>query len=303
MLEAYLLGNGGMAPLPGRFLSSLLVRYQGKAILFDCGEGTQVAIRSAGQGVRQIAMICLTHLHADHVAGLPGLLLTIGNSGRTEPLTVLGPPYVREVVRCLRVIAPQLPYEVVCEEVPGEGGVVFREGDLSLSALPVEHAIPCFAWRVDVSRKGRFHPERAKALEVPASDWRRLQNGEAVQVGDRTVIPQEVMGEERRGLRLCYATDLRPTPDMAGFAKGADLFICEGMYGSPEMRSQAEERGHCLFGEAAKMAADAGAEELWLTHFSPSVPRPEEYVGEASKIFPHVHVDRRSVHLRFRDGN
>ena len=122
MLEVNLLGTGGMVPLPGRFLTSLLVRYEGTAILIDCGEGTQVAIREQGLGFKQIAVICLTHFHADHVAGLPGLLLTIGNAGRADPLMIVGPAHVGEVVQCLCVIAPQLPYELRFAEIGKEGG-------------------------------------------------------------------------------------------------------------------------------------------------------------------------------------
>lgn len=301
MLEVHLLGTGGMIPLPDRYLTSLLVRYQGTGILIDCGEGTQMAIRSAGLGFKQIGVICLTHFHADHVAGLPGLFLTIGNAGRTEPLTVIGPPYTQHIVDSLCVIAPKLPFEIRYVELQGMGGKVFSVGALSLSAHPVDHWIPCYAYKLEVKRKGRFLSEQARAMRIPVRFWSWLQRGESVEVEGRHVVPAEVMGKERRGISLCYATDLRPSEQLADFASGADLFVCEGMYGNPEDRNKAVEHRHCLFTEAAQMAKQAGVGELWLTHFSPSMPDPETYLPAASAIFPNVWIHKHSTTLAFSD--
>lgn len=297
MLEVTLLGTGGMVPLPGRFLTSLLVRYEGEAFLVDCGEGTQVAIREAGLGFKQIGVICLTHFHADHVAGLPGLLLTIGNSGRTEPLIVIGPRQVARVVECLRVIAPQLPFPVEYAETGG--GEALQMDALTVFTHPVEHWIPCFAYRFDLARRPKFDAEKARALDIPVRYWSVLQRGEAVEAEGRRIEPAAVLGEARRGLRLCYATDLRPSDTLADFASGSDLFICEGMYGDPALREKAVEHRHCLFGEAAAMAARADARELWLTHFSPSMPDPAAYLPHAAAIFPNVFVDKTRALLRF----
>ena len=301
MLEVNLLGTGGMVPLPGRFLTSLLVRYEGTAILIDCGEGTQVAIREQGLGFKQIAVICLTHFHADHVAGLPGLLLTIGNAGRADPLMIVGPAHVGEVVQCLCVIAPQLPYELRFAEIGKEGGELLTLEDLTLSAHPVEHWIPCYAYRLDLSRKPRFDAAKAKALEIPKRFLSLLQRGETVETEGRTFAPDAVMGEARRGLRMTYATDLRPADSLAEFARDSDLFICEGMYGDPEKMEKAVEHRHCMFSEAAEMAKKAAARELWLTHFSPAMPDPQTHLEEAARIFPRVFLDKHSDVLRFRD--
>lgn len=300
MLEVNLLGTGGMVPLPGRFLTSLMVRYRGTAILIDCGEGTQVAIRVAGLGFKQIGVICLTHFHADHIAGLPGLLLTIGNAGRTEPLTIIGPAHVRQVTQCLRVIAPQLPFELAFVEIAADG-CVFRTQALEISVRMVEHQIPCYAYKLELERPGKFNAEQAKALGIPVRYWSVLQRGEAVELDGRTVSPAAVIGEARRGIRLCYATDLRPSPSLVAFIAGADLFICEGMYGDPEMREKAIEHRHCLFEEAAAMARDARVGELWLTHFSPSMPDPQQYYRYAADIFPNIRLDGRNTTLRFTD--
>jgi ribonuclease Z len=292
-----------MVPLPGRYLTSLMVRWQGHGFLVDCGEGTQVAIRSAGLGFKQIDVICLTHFHADHIAGLPGLLLTIGNSGRTEPLTILGPRHVREVVDSLLVIAPQLPFPVICRELPKQGGEVFSLGALRIRAQPVPHWVSCFAYRFDLSRGAKFDAERAKALNLPVRYWRLLQNGEAVDYGGRHIPPEAVLGGPRRGVSLCYATDMRPGGGLPAFASGSDLFICEGMYGDPALLDKAVEHRHCLFAEAAEMAKKAGAGELWLTHFSPSMPDPEQFLPVAAAIFPNVRIDRDEAVLAFPEEN
>lgn len=298
MLEVKLLGTGGMVPLPERYLSALMVRYDGTAVLVDCGEGTQVAIRAAGLGFKQIGVICLTHFHADHIAGLPGLLLTIGNSGRTEPLTIVGPRHVRQVTDCLRVIAPQLPYNVECTEIKGNGEI-FSLDSLTLSAHMVEHWTPCYAYQFELARKGKFNADKARALDIPIRYWSVLQNGNTVEHDGRSFRPSNVMGEPRKGIRLCYATDLRPSDSLAEFARDSDLFICEGMYGDPELREKAVEHRHCLFGEAAHMAKKANARELWLTHFSPSMPDPAEYLRFASEIFENVFIGKSSAVLRF----
>lgn len=301
MLEVNLLGTGGMVPLPDRFLTSLVVRYKGTTILIDCGEGTQIAIRAAGLSFKQIGVICLTHFHADHVAGLPGLLLTIGNSGRTEPIVIIGPQYVGQVVDCLRIIAPQLPFEIEYREIQ-ENREAFTMDSLTIYAHPVEHWIPCYAYKLEIKRQGKFDAKKARALEIPVMYWSVLQSGTSVQMDGHAIPPSAVMGKERKGIRLCYATDLRPSDSLAEFADHADLFICEGMYGDPEMLEKAIQHRHCLFGEAAAMAKQAQVKELWLTHFSPSMPNPGEYYAVAEDIFPNVWIDKKNAILRFEDG-
>lgn len=302
MLDVTLLGRGGMIPLPDRFLTSLYLRYLGCGILIDCGEATQVAIRVAGLGFKAIDIICLTHFHADHIAGLPGLLLTIGNSGKETPLTIVGPKYVAQVVESLRIIAPQLPYDIHYLELPEAGGDILSVADLQLSAHPVEHWIPCYAYRFILPRQGRFLPDRAKQLNIPPRHWSQLQKGDTVTLDGHTFTPDQVMGPPRQGLKLVYSTDLRPSDSLARFADGADLFICEGIYGDPEAKEKAIQHKHCLFSEAATMAAMAKVQELWLTHFSPSLTKPEDFLAGARAIFPATFIDKPSMTLTFRDA-
>ena len=298
MIEVNLLGTGGMAPLPGRYLTALYVKYKGCVILVDCGEGTQVAIREAGLGFKQIGVICLTHFHADHITGLPGLLLTIGNSGRTEPLVIIGPKYVRQIVECLCVIAPRLPFELNFVEIE-TNGEIFTVDSLTISVQEVEHWIPCYAYRFMLNRQGRFYPEKAAAFEIPVKYWSVLQAGHTVNINGRVFAPSDVMGRTRKGIIICYATDLRPSESLCEFAGHADLFICEGMYGDPEMSEKAVEHRHCLFIEAAEMAKKAYVKELWLTHFSPLMTNPKDYIKTAADIFANTTVDKKSAVLIF----
>ena len=259
-----------------------------------------MAARAAGVSLGKISVICITHFHADHIAGLPGLLLTIGNAERTEPLTIIGPKNIGKIADCLRVIAPQLPYEVRYIEI--ESGPVFSIDSLVISAQAVKHRIPCYAYKFELPRQGKFNAEKAKAREIPVRYWSVLQRGEAVELDGQTLDPSEFTGPPRRGLKVCYATDMRPTQALVDFARDSDLFICEGMYGDPELIVKARERCHCMFTEAAAMAKGAGVRELWLTHFSPSMPKPQDYLHIAQEIFPNTHVSKKCVELRFVDA-
>ena len=300
MLDIALVGTGGMLPLPNRFLTSLLLRYNGNLFLVDCGEGTQVSLRMLGWGFKQISVICLTHFHADHVAGLPGLLLAIGNAERTEPLVIIGPPGVQQIVESLRIIAPVLPFFIQYYEIDEELNEFYFD-NLTISTQAVEHRVPCFAYRFTLERQGKFDAQRAQELEIPRNYWSKLQKGEQVTVNNKTFHPHDVLGEKRRGLKLCYATDLRPSDAVTQFAKNSDLFICEGIYADDDKLDKALLHRHCLFSEAAHMAKMAQVKELWLTHFSPSLLDPENHLAKASNIFPNTVIgkDRMTKTLNF----
>jgi ribonuclease Z len=299
VLDVALVGTGGMMPLPNRWLSSVLVRYQGRLLLFDCGEGTQISLRALGWGLKAIDMILISHLHGDHLAGLPGLLLTLGNSGRTEHVRVLGPAGLSEAVKSLRVVAPYLPFEVCCRDL--EPGETFQFADLHGTSAEADHHVPCLAYRLDLPREPAFLPERARALGVPVQDWKRLQRGESIDWQGRRIAPEAVLGPPRKGLSLGLVTDTRPTPILEQLVSEVDLLICEGMYGSDEDLARARERKHMTFREAASLASNAGVGQLVLTHFSPSLTDPKAYESEAQAIFPETRVgeDHLSLGLSF----
>lgn len=306
MLDVCLLGTGGMMPLPQRYLSATLARYGGKLLLLDCGEGTQVAMRARGWGFRHLAAILLTHLHADHVAGLPGLLLTVANAekGADEPLTIYGPEPLASVLRGLLVLAPRLPYPLRVEVLrDGETFTIPEFTGLEVSCAPLVHDAPCLAYALSVPRARRFDPDRARALGVPVHDWRRLQRGEAVAVAGRAVTPDDVLGAPRRGLRAVLATDTLPTPELPAFVGGADLFICEGMYGDEADKPTRWPPQHLTFAEAATIARAGGARRLWLTHFSPALTDPLAYRDRAAAIFPETTIgyDGLTTTLAFED--
>lgn len=299
MIEVALPGTGGMMPLPGRWLSCLAVRSGGHGVLFDCGEGTQVALKEIRWGFRDIDVLAITHLHADHLAGLVGMLLMFANSGRTEELRIYGPPGLAAVVAGQRLLARVLPYPVeVIELWPGEG---FTVGQLrATTALGVHHGT-CLAYRLDLARQRRFYPERARELGVPVAQWRGLQAGQPVNVGGRTVAPDSVLGEERPGLALAFVTDTRPTTELARLASGVDLLVCEGTFGASADQPRAIETRHMTFAEAATLARSAGAARLVLTHFSAALTDPDAHGAEARAIFAPTTVghDGLRVTLRF----
>lgn len=287
-------------PLPYRYLTSMMARYNGKSILVDCGEGTQVAMKKKGWSPNPIDIMCFTHYHADHVSGLPGMLLTMGNAERTEPLLMIGPKGLSRVVSALRVIAPELPFEIQFHEIEG-AEETFEFDGFRIHGFRVNHNVTCYGYTIEVDRAGKFDLEKAKALNIDVRYWNRLQHGEIIEVDGNVYTPDMVMGGERKGIKVTYCTDTRPTPVITRNAEGADLFICEGMYGEPEKLAKAKEHKHMTFYEAANIAKEAGVKEMWLTHYSPSLPKPELYMDAVREIFPNTIAakDGRSVDLQF----
>lgn len=302
MLDICLLGTGGMMPLPRRWLTSLMLRYNGKSILIDCGEGTQLAIKEQGWSFNPIDVICFTHYHADHISGLPGLLLTMGNADRTEPVTMIGPKGLSRVVSSLRVIAPELPFEINFIELT-ENEQTIEICGLVIEAFKVNHNVLCYGYSVKLNRQGRFMVEKAEENNIPKQYWSKLQKGEDIEYEGRILTPDMVLGEERKGLHLVYCTDTRPMPIIASKGIGSDLMILEGMYGEPDKIKKAKEYKHMTFYEAAELAKEADTKQMWLTHYSPSLIRPEEYLEEVRKIFSRTIVakDGRSVVLNFEE--
>ncbi len=290
MVDVCLLGCGGMMPLPERKLTALLYRQAGEMILVDCGEGTQVQVKQAGWGFKAIRAICFTHYHADHIAGLPGLLLTLANSGKTKPLSLIGPPGLLEAVRGLTVIVPPLPFDLKLHVLPDTAGAFVRIGNVLLHSAPADHRVPCLGYSLQIERAGRFDAVRARALGLPVACWNRLQHGEAVRHNGKTYEPDMVLGAPRRGIKVSYCTDTRPTDMIEALCRDSDLLVCEGMYGEDERREDAAKKKHMIFSEAAKMAARAACGELWLTHYSPSLKDPEAFIEGARLFFKNVHA-------------
>ena len=302
MLDVCLLGSGGMMPLPYRFLTSLMTRFNGSSLMIDCGEGTQVAVKEKGWSFKPIDVICFTHYHGDHISGLPGLLLTMGNADRTEPLTLVGPRGLERVVSALRVIAPELPFEIKFIEITKPEEVLELNG-YRITAFRVNHNVTCYGYTLEILRQGKFSPDSAREHEIPLKFWNPLQKGQTVEDEGRIYTPDMVLGPPRKGIKLTYTTDTRPTESILRNAKGSDLFICEGMYGEDDKIEKAKGYKHMTFREAATLARDAEVGEMWLTHYSPSLVRPDDYMDTVREIFPKAWPgkDGKSVELNFEE--
>ena len=302
MLDVCLLGTGGMMPLPYRWLTALLVRYNGSSLLIDCGEGTQIAVKEKGWTFKPIDVICFTHYHGDHISGLPGLLLTMGNADRTDPLTLVGPKGLERVVNSLRVIAPELPFKLKFIEITEPEQTLEMNG-YRLKALRVTHNVICYGYTLEIDRAGKFDVDRAQSAGIPKKYWGILQRGETVEEDGNILTPDMVLGPARKGLKVTYCTDTRPTDSIRVNARKSDLFICEGMYGEKDKLKKAKEYKHMTFYEAARLAKEAEVKEMWLTHYSPSLNHPEEFMDEVREIFPNsiAAKDKRTLELTFSD--
>ncbi len=302
MLDVCLLGTAGMMPQPNRWLTAAMLRYNGSSLLIDCGEGTQIAIKEKGLTFKPIDVICFTHYHADHISGLPGLLLTMGNAERTEPLTMVGPKGLERVVNALRTIAPELPFEIKFIELTEPEEELELYG-YHIHAFRVNHKVTCYGYSVEIKRAGKFEVERAREHEIPQKYWSVLQRGEEVVDAGRHFTPDMVLGPPRKGIKITYCTDTRPTESLVKSAEKSDLLICEGMYAEKEKIAKAKQYKHMTFYEAAEVAAKAGVKEMWLTHFSPSLVRAEDYMPQVRKIFEASYLgkDGKSVELVFED--
>ncbi len=300
MLDVCLLGTAGMMPLPYRWLTALMTRYNGSSLLIDCGEGTQIAMKEKGWSAKPIDTICFTHYHADHISGLPGLLLTMGNAERTKPLTMIGPKGLERVVNALKVIAPELPFEIRFVELSQLVEHLEEQG-YHITAFRVNHNITCYGYTIEIPRAGEFQVEQAKNLGIPMKFWSRLQKGETIQQEGKVYTPELVLGPPRKGIKLTYCTDTRPVAAITENARNADLLIIEGMYAEKEKAAKARQYKHMTFYEAAEIARDAEASEMWLTHFSPSLVHAEDYMEEVRSIYPAAKLgkDGKTAELDF----
>lgn len=307
MIDLILLGCGGNMPMPNRYLSSLFINYQGRKILIDCGEGTQVSMRMKNCGFKNIDLICITHLHGDHTIGLIGLLSTIANSSRTEDLTIIGPVGIIETMNAIRVLVEYLPYNInVLENPEGSFALLNKHlKDLEISTLNLEHSTECLGYSLYFNRKAKFNVEKANLNEVPKILWQKLQEGRTIEYEGKLYTPDMVLGDDRKGIKISFITDTRPILTIPEFIKNSDLFVCEAMYGDDLDISKAVKNKHMTFREAANLANLGNVKQLLLTHFSPSLENPYDYIENAISVFNNTIIgeDRLELHLNFDDEN
>ena len=306
MIDLVLLGCGGNMPMPNRFLSSVFINYQGRKILIDCGEGTQISMRMKNCGFKNIDLICITHLHGDHIIGLIGLLSTIGNSSRKEDLTIIGPIGIIQAINAIRVLVEYLPYKINVIENPNGNFSILNNNlkDLEISTLNLEHSTECLGYSFYFKRKAKFNIEKANKNKVPKILWQKLQKGQNLEFEGSIYTPDMVLGDNRKGIKISLITDTRPIFSIPKFIENSDLFICEAMYGDDLDICKAVKNKHMTFREAANLARIGNVKQLLLTHFSPSLKDPYFYKENATSVFENTIIgeDRLELHLNFDDN-
>ncbi|MCL2020427.1 MAG: ribonuclease Z [Oscillospiraceae bacterium] len=298
MLDVILPGTGGMLPSDTRWLSCCWLESQGKAVLIDCGEGTQIALKKQNIRLGNIEVLLITHFHADHISGLPGLLLSIGNYGKTTPLIIAGPKGLARVTNALLTIAPNLPFPIEFTEFTENNSLEPQSfPSLRIDSFRLRHGMNCLGYKITLFRKPVFNPEKAAALNIPVQLYKVLHAGENITLESGELItPSMVLDGERTPVTVGYYTDTRAFAEIAEFVKDCDLLIAEGMHGDETLRDKIHAKKHSMFRESAKIAALAKVKRLWLTHYSPALANPREYLPAARAIFPKT----RTAHDGFK---
>lgn len=298
-LETFVLGTGGMMPLPHRHLTSALVRHEGDLLLFDCGEGTQVAMKKLNLRWKKISAIFISHTHADHITGLPGMLMLSSQVDRTEPLYLIGPARLKEYYEVnRRALEMFVNYEIIVKEIsnPQEAQVVFEGDGYKVRSFPLNHSRVCVGYTVEEdTRPGVFYPDKARELGVPMGKmWSQLQAGQTVTLDDgRSVEPGQVLGAPRSGVKFSYVTDTSPAPNIAREVAGSDLLLCEGMF-TRDLEASAREKKHMTSTQAAHIAKAAGVAKMGLFHYSPRCIEKDLklLLQEAQEVFPETFLSR-----------
>lgn len=308
MIDVTLLGTASLMPLPDRALTAATLTCAGHTILFDCGEGTQTAARRAGVSLMKADVIALTHYHGDHTFGIPGLLQTMHSLNREKQLWIAGPEGLEAAMAPLMALTGRTNYDVKLLTLP-EGGLELRALDRGwpdgarLTAFRTVHRVPSQGYAFTLARAGKFNPAAATALGVPTRLWSLLQRGEAVDADGRTVLPGDVLGAPRRGLKVVFSGDTALCDALVDASAGADLLICEGTYGENEQAQMAGDYGHMNFAQAATAAARANARRLWLCHYSQMIETPADYLPNAAAIFASAQCgeDGMALSLKFEE--
>lgn len=306
-MEAFILGCGGMMPLPYRHLTSVLLRRDGDLFLFDGGEGTQVSLKRLNLKWKKINAIFVSHTHADHVTGLPGILMLSSQVDRTEPLYIYGPPKIKEYIETSRkVLDMYINYPIIIKEITAPC-IVHSGKDFYIRAFPLEHTKTCVGYTLEeLDRPGEFNPEKARELKVPVGPlWSQLQNGFEVTAEDGTIVkPEQVLGKKRSGRKFSFVTDTLFKRSIIDEVKGSDLLICEGMFENA-LIDTAKEKKHMTACQAATIAKEANVKRMCMIHYSPRYTDKELHIllEEAQEIWPQAELshDRMHIEIPFQD--
>jgi ribonuclease Z len=291
-LRVIFLGTAGSVPTPKRSLPSILIQRKGEQIMFDCGEGVQRQMIKAKVGFHKKMKIFISHMHGDHVLGLPGLLQTMALLDRQKKLDVYGPPGIKRFLEGIReTVQFVLTFPIEIHEIQ-DAGIVCDEAEYIVEALWANHVIPSLTYALtEKPRPGKFYPEKAKALGIPEGPlWSALQHGREVTLPDgRTIKPEDVTGPPRMGRKIVYTGDTRSFKGLVDFAKGADLLIHDATLDA-DLIDRAEEDGHSTPNQAAKNAKKAKVKQLILTHISARYENASLLLEQAKKIFRNTQV-------------
>ena len=291
-LHIVFLGTAAGVPTPKRSLPAILVQREGEQFMFDCGEGVQRQMLLARGSLSKKMKIFITHMHGDHVLGLPGLLQTMALLNRERKLDVYGPPRINDFLQAIReTVQFVLTFPVEIHEIE-KAGVVCDEEEYCVEAIRSKHVIPSFAYAyVEKPRPGKFHPKKAEAQGVPEGPlWGKLQRGQNVKLPNgRVVKPEEVMDPPRQGRKIVYTGDTRAFKLLEKFAFGADLLIHDSTLGE-ELAERAKEYGHSTANQAARTAKKAKVKKLILTHISQRYEDTGKVLRQAKKIFKNTAV-------------
>lgn len=300
-MEAFILGCGGMMPLPYRHLTSVLLRRDGDLFLFDGGEGTQVSLRRLNLKWKKINAIFVSHTHADHVTGLPGILMLSAQVDRNEPLYIFGPPKIQEYIESSRkVLDMYINYPIIIKEIVAPCDVYEGDG-FKVRAFPLEHTKTCIGYTLEeYDRPGEFNTEEAIKLKIPRGPlWGKLQHGQSVKNEDGIEIKsKQVVGQARKGRKFSFVTDTMYLPTIAPEVKNSDLLICEGMF-ADDCEDQAKEKKHMTSRQAASIAKDANAKRMALIHYSPRYNDKdlELLLNQAKEVFPKTELSKDRMHI------
>lgn len=299
-LEAFILGSGGMMPLPGRFLTSVLLRREGELFLFDCGEATQISLKKLNLKWKKINRIFISHIHADHITGLPGIMMLSSQVDRDEPLYIYGPPRINEYIEFNKQYM-YLNYEIIVEEVK-PGTIIYENDEYYIETFGLKHTVPCLAYSLNEKpRPGIFYPEKAKSLGVPVGPmFSALQSGKSVSLDNNVIVtPDQVMGKSRHGRKFCFITDTSYFAAMSEFVRNSDLLICESMF-KKGMDDTGQEKKHLTCDQAAMVASNSeNVKKMGLIHYSPRYSNNElkDMETEARKIFKNTFLTRDRMHI------
>jgi ribonuclease Z len=291
-LQVVFLGTAGSVPTPKRSLPAILVQRDGENLMFDCGEGVQRQMVKAKISFHKRMKIFISHMHGDHVLGLPGLLQTMALLDRERKLNIYGPLGIKQFLEGIReTVQFVLTFPVEIQEIR-DAGVICEEKDYVIEAIPTNHVIPSWAYALtEKSRPGKFFPEKARALGVPEGVlWSELQHGRQVRLANRRVVkPEQVSGSPRAGRKIVYTGDTRPFRGLVEFASGADVLIHDATL-DEGLAERAEEDGHSTPCQAAQTAKKAKVKQLILTHISARYSDANSLLGQAQKVFKNTVV-------------